>query len=419
MRLGRRAAQFVSRILGRRPSLLFELQEGGLKLSYAALDLKMATWVVRRPEWLLKKPGPPAELIDAEAQFGPATPDLELAARTIAAYGPQPSAGDTVATDSIWGHLLQTHFAEQCRHLSNRDRDGMADFQSRLFRSTAVNGFSYGSTFDDWPHRWHYLPIHIELSVVQLAEALGVLRTECHEQGEIAFWRSLMSAEDLMAALDAAVGFRIEQPAVGNPRGIIFGGRFLTRETCSQIYTAYRVRQAIERADLPTPLDIVEIGGGFGGTCYWMHRTLGDNLGRYVIVDLPEVSLIQASFLGQATQDLLVLPGEARRPGKRSIELVVHTDLDTIDFQPAVVINQDSMPEMPRSEVVRYLSWIDENLRGLFFSFNQETLSQGGSEAQINVPALVKEMPRLKRTSRELSWDRRGYVEEIYASSPV
>lgn len=416
MRLGRRSAQFVSRLLGRRPSLLFGLQEGGLKIAYAALDLKMATWVVRRPEWLLKKSGPPADLTDAAALFGRSALDLELAGRIIAAYGPRPSAADIIGTDSIWGHLLQTHYAEQYKYLSNRDHQGLAEFQSHLFKSSAVNGFSYGSTFDDWPHRWHYLPIHIELSVVQLAESIGILRTECHEQGEIAFWRSLMSAEDLMAALDAAVGFRIEQPPVGNPRGIMFGGRFLTRETCSQIYTAYRIRQAIERNELPTPLNIVEIGGGFGGACYWMQRLLGEKLGRYVIVDLPEVSLVQAIFLGQATQDLLILPGEQRDPNARSIELSLHTDLDRIDFQPSVVINQDSMPEMPESEVVRYLSWINDNLDGLFFSFNQETLSRGGSDAQVHVPALAAQMPRLKRISRELSWDRRGYVEEIYSS---
>jgi hypothetical protein len=258
------------------------------------------------------------------------------------------------------------------------------------------------------------LSVQIELSVVQLAEAVGILRAECHEQGEVAFWRSLMSEEELIAELESFFGLRIEQPRHGDPYGIMFGGRFLSRETCSHLYTAYRMRRAIMLGQLDSPLEIVEIGGGFGGTCYWLRKLLDGCVRRYVIVDLPEVALVQAFFLGSAEPEALVLHGETRRPRGPTIELVPHTELASIDFRPDILINQDSMPEMPVSEVNRYITWAAKNLDGLFLNFNQETLSSSHGSMQVWVPEIVRSFPRFQRISRETSWDRRGYVEEVY-----
>jgi hypothetical protein len=83
-------------------------------------------------------------------------------------------------------------------------------------------------------------------------------------------------------------------------------------------------------------------------------------------------------------------------------------DLAGADFN--VVINQDSMPELPSSEIKRYLKWIAAHTSGLFFSFNQETRNGG----QLSVPEFTRSMRNLRRLSRHASWDRRGYVEEVY-----
>ncbi|GEM_PF-1511840 len=405
----------VSRFLAKSPRLLFRLQGAFLRFGYDVLDLRMANWVIRRPEWLLNRSEKdllhlePARPIEEGANGGIAERLIALQRSTLETNDP-----GLVPADSIWGVLRETHYDSLSTVVKTGDVAGLDRYLGALFRTKAVNGYTYGSTFDSWPHRWNYLPVQIELSVVQLAEALGLIRAECHEQGEVAFWRRLVTEAELIEKLESFFRFRIEQPRFGDPRGVIFGARFLTRETCSHLHSAHKIRLAIERNGLAAPLDIVEIGGGFGGTCYWLRKVLGDRVRRYVIVDLPEVRFVQAFFLGSAHPDQLVLPSESGDRATSPIHLISNNELDKIDFRPNVLINQDSMPEMPESEIVRYLGWANATLDGLFITFNQETLSRGGSEFQVHVPSVVARFPRFKRVSRETSWDRRGYVEEIY-----
>lgn len=411
------AARRLSCFMATRPELLFGIQELWLRVGYRMLDLSMADWVIRRPEWLRVKPASRLKRLEASS---PVTSDnaLQIAERSIAAFHKLLSTDDDlIPTSSIWGDLRQAHYARLTALIERGDPATLATHQAQLFRTEAVNGFTYGTTFDAWPHRWNYLAVQIELSAVQLAETIGILRAECHEQGSIAFWRSLMSEEKLVEGIERFFGLRLEQPRCGDPYGIMFGGRFLTRETCSHLYTAHRMRNAIERQGLNEPLHIVEIGAGFGGTCYWLRQLLGERAARYVIVDLPEVALVQAFFLGSADPRALTLYGENRPPAGNSIELIPHTALTEIDFRPNVLINQDSMPEMPRTEVDRYLSWASSRLDGVFLSFNQETLSPSHGSMQVWVAKAVEAYPRFKLVSRDTSWDRRGYVEEVYATT--
>lgn len=398
-----------------KPKVLFGLQHAWLKFGYKVLDLRSASWVIRRPEWLMQKPGEPKAL-EAELPL-PAVPDTGVAQRLVSMYQrgiANYTADELIPSESIWGSHLQTDFGPMRAVIESGDVAALARHQAKLFRTKAVDGFAYGATFDSRPWRWNYLPVAIELSVVTLAEAVGILRTECHEQGHIAFWRKMFTEEQIIERLEEYFGVRLEQPRHGDPRGIMFGGRFLTRETCNHLCSAYRIRGIIDRQGLGSDLKIVEIGAGYGGTCYWLRKLLGDRVSRYVIVDLPEVGQVQAYFLGSSHPDSLVLPGEAIEGIASPIELVPHFRLDDIGFKPDVLINQDSMPEMPAAEVDRYLSWGNENVRSLFISFNQETLSPWAGTDQVFVPDIIKRYPRYRRIARELSWDRRGYVEETY-----
>jgi putative sugar O-methyltransferase len=174
------------------------------------------------------------------------------------------------------------------------------------------------------------------------------------------------------------------------------------------------MREIIVRQGLSSELNIVEIGGGYGGTCYWLRKLMGDRVSRYAIVDLPEASVVQSYFLGSAVPESLVLDGESMSGVNSPIELIPYFDLDKIDFQPNVLVNQDSMPEMPESEVERYLGWGSKNLKGVFISFNQEAYSPWAGVPQVHVPTVASRWPEYRRVSRETSWDRRGYVEECY-----
>ncbi len=408
-------ARKLSILLAKHPRLMFSIQEIWLQLGYSVLDLRMASWVIRRPEWLRKKPNSGPSCLEPELVQKDGV-NTDIAIRLIKMYRSLEKKVDTSINTkgSMWEVLRESHYDSLISYLSSGDITNLERYLARLFRTKTVNGYTYGSTFDAWPHRWNYLPIQIELSVVQLAEALGLIRAECHEQGEVAFWRKIFSEKELIGKLESYFGFKVEQPRYGDPRGVLFGGRFLTRETCSHLYSACKIRNAINRQGLHGPLNIIEIGGGFGGTCFWLRKIFGDRVSRYVIVDLPEVNLVQGFFLGSIYPDQTVLAGEAVHDASSPIQLVQCNQLNEIDFRPNVLINQDSMPEMPESEVVRYLDWASKNLDGLFINFNQETLSASGGHLQILVPEVVGRFPQFRRISREASWDRRGYVEEVY-----
>lgn len=418
----------VSTFLADRPQIVFRIQQTYLKFGYSVLDLRQASWVIRRPEWLRERVFTKPSRLEPELTPEDGASSV-IAGRLLAMFHSRPlingedagilgSASNKpelrIESDSLWEILRESHYDTLVRLVKAGDDTALERYLGKLFRTKTVNGYTYGSTFDGWPHRWHYLPVQIELSIVQLAEALGLVRAECHEQGEVAFWRKLTSEHELIENLETVFGFRIEQPRCGDPRGIMFGDRFLTRDTCSHLYSAHKIRLAIDRQRFEQPLDIVEIGGGFGGTCYWLRKILGDRVRRYAIIDLPEVSFVQGFFLGSVCPSRLVLPGESTDERYSQIRLINYDRLNEVDFKPNILINQDSMPEMPESEVMRYLEWASYNLNGLFISFNQETYSMNGKNLQVCVPAVVKRFPRFRRISREPSWDRRGYVEEVY-----
>lgn len=414
-------AHALSRLLHRFPRILFGLQRWWLRVGYDILDLTVATRVIRRPEWLRSYSKPLPSRV-APRVVPDEVSDEIVAARIISSYCKiklrEHRATLPSLQDSMWGTFLQSEYAALRNLVEEGDIGRLARYLSTIFRSETVNGYTVGSKFDPFPHRWWYLPIGIELSVVTLAESVGIVRAECPEQGQIAYWRSEFTEERLIEELESFFKIRIEAPRTGDSRGIFFGGRFLTLETCSQLYTAHRMRDAINR-DLraSAELDIVEIGGGYGGLCYWMHQLLGTRINRYVIVDLPEVNLVQAYFLSSLrTRELILFGEEKAKPGSR-IELIPHWTLSDLEWRPNVLINQDSMPEMPEAEVERYVSWGSENVDGLFLSFNQEAFSPWRGIPQVHVPSIISRYPRFRRLSRNPSWARRGYVEEVYTSS--
>ena len=83
-----------------------------------------------------------------------------------------------------------------------------------------------------------------------------------------------------------------------------------------------------------------------------------------------------------------------------------------------VLLNKDSMPEMPKHAVLEYLRWGRSTCRGIFFSCNQESKAAFRGQPQGLVPEAVEEVGGFSRLRRDESWVRPGYVEEIYANVP-
>ena len=218
----------------------------------------------------------------------------------------------------------------------------------------------------------------------------------------------------LCEELEARLGYSIDFPDVGAAHGVSIGGRLLTLDSAEQIYAAVRVEQAV-RLHLPAAAlpRIVEIGGGYGAMAYWLLRgPLAPS--RYEIVDLPIVGVLQGWFLSQAlgVADVSLFGERAAR-----VALVPSTALAAVGTPYDVLVNKDSLPELPAAAALDYLAWARASCAGIFYSCNQESARDVLGEAQGIVARLVEQAGGFERLRRDRSWVRAGYVEEIYAAA--
>jgi hypothetical protein len=72
----------------------------------------------------------------------------------------------------------------------------------------------------------------------------------------------------------------------------------ITPNASRYIYHALLISKYIREKFLSTPIDVVEIGGGYGGLCYWL-RTFDSSIMKYSIVDLPRPLALQQKVLSQ------------------------------------------------------------------------------------------------------------------------
>jgi hypothetical protein len=140
-------------------------------------------------------------------------------------------------------------------------------------------------------------------------------------------------------------------------------------------------------------------GSGTGRALY-AHQW---GLGQYTIVDLPMSNVAQAAFLGAALgEDAVCLTGESR-PG---IRILTPKWLFATDDRFDVVLNTDSLTEMPPETAIRYAQ-IAMVRAGKLLSINHEAYD-----------VLVHDLAPLVGRSlcRAPYWLRHGYVEELFVA---
>ncbi len=143
---------------------------------------------------------------------------------------------------------------------------------------------------------------------------------------------------------------------------------------------------------------VVEIGGGYGGFAHQLAACLGEDLDRYVIVDLPEVLLLAAAYLiiHDGVESVHVHdpadPAETIRQladGPATFVLVPNHRADLIDGRSIdLAVNIASFQEMTSEQVAGYLSTIARNLTGTLVSFNRPFNMEANVE-QENLRALL------------------------------
>jgi len=367
-----------------------------------------------RPQWLFESPVAiphrPLTLTEPPAPSGAA---LELCARIVDAYRlARSSYGDLSA---IWADKAAHHHQALDEALVKGDPARVEEQLRWMFRRPFLAGISTPVDYEDPAAAWAWSLMTYD-SLVSLGEAVGALQAETPEQGPVgrAFQEGI---DEVPARIEECLGISLDYPRVGAPYGIAIGGRLVIRETGRHLHAAVRLREvARDEPGMAAGARVLEIGAGFGGVAMWYLRLLGDAPGSYTIVDLPLMNAFQAYFLGMIHGgDRLALHGESGTDVR--IRVGPPALIESPDCAADLVFNQDSMPEMSETAARGYLSWINDNVAGAFVSCNQEVGTFRGVPQTV-VPKLAAGYANLVRISRQPSWTRRGYVEEVYRCGP-
>jgi hypothetical protein len=375
---------------------------------------------VKHRGWLARTYLPGRRVIPV-APFSFSTPapvtqaEISLAERLIAAYHLSVAASDVRAGVSpMWARNLTEKQASLKSALEAGNPHGLAELLATMFCRPIMYGIDSGDLYRGSNWRVHSLKLLDDL--VSLAEQLGVARAESG-QGPIghAFDNGLPA---LVLKIEDALGCRIGFPEVGGAYGLRVDGKLITLATPEYACVAWRVARALDlhHSSARDAADLLEIGAGYGGTAIYLFRLIQNRIRRYTIVDLPVINCLQGYFLASVLgSDAVALHGETwmRDAFVHVVPPQAIDECGPVD----IVINQNSMPEINAEAAHGYIQWIANNVRGFFYSYNHESLVTGGRFAVLTVPELVADTGGLRRVSRNCSWIRPGYVEEIYVPS--
>lgn len=413
----------ADRLLGRpgeRTPLVHALVDAGTRIGVTPYNWRLLKSTRHRLLHLQAGGGTQSAPFEAREPHPVGDAEVALCERLIAAYHAALGgrSGEEQA-NGMWSWIYATRQRPLARILDARDAPALALALGSMFRSTFVFGMAPGALLDHSRSRigariWRVRSVD---GLLSLAEALGVLAVQDGEQG-----RGRRAPDDgmrsLVAQVETTLGYSIDFPSVGAPYGVSVHGRLLTIDSPEQIYCAIRMEQALRlhlSADAARSPRVVEIGGGYGSMAYWFLRGATAPQ-RYTIVDLPIVGVLQGYFLSKALGESEVsLYGE----DAARVVLLPHSALGDVQTPCDVLVNKDSLPEMPSEAALEYLSWARSGCGGIFFSCNQESMREllGGQQGW--VPRLIEQTGGFERLRRDQSWVRTGYVEEIYALRAV
>ena len=366
---------------------------------YFLKSLRHSWWLRRFYRLPLQKfDVPPLPSVDAE--------DRALARRISAFYHRATASGSSSLGQRsvMWDRNLANAQGPLVDALSKGNEDDLASLLHGFLRNQIVRGIDPGDSYTG--RNWRVHSLKLLDALVSLAEQLGVTPTESG-QGR-AGGALVNGVGPLVELIQREIGIEIGAPNVGGPYGIGAGGQLITMNGPEYVHVAWRLAQASRRY-CPGPVDVVEIGAGFGATAFYFLR-LAD-VTRYTMVDLPEIAALQAYYLGKCLgADAIRLYGEDHDGKVHIVPPHALRDLKS----SSILFNQDSLPEIPADAAKGYLEWARDSVTGLFFSYNHETLLPNGQFAVTSIPRLMSEIGGLERVSRDLSWSRPGYVEEIY-----
>lgn len=313
---------------------------------------------------------------------------------------------------TIWADLERKNKAF-FQALESDDLSSLRLVADNLFAGSTIEGMAHVQAFIQgkktiYPKR--YFSYRVKDSILSLSEALGLSSPPSNQQTPLRAYIDYLNQDlaPLIEEIEAALGHSLSAPFVGHPPVAQIGKCFYNPDFIRHAYIPHRIHQL----GLASDAQILEIGGGYG--CVARYGALR-GFKHWTIIDLPYVNAIQMIWLGATMGEAAVSGiGEDRA----TIHLLPSNAKENIREQSFdLVLNMDSLPEMPADESNDYLS-IVENCADLFLSVNQEARKvHGRSGAQNSVHDMMREK-EMELAHRGTYWMEQGYTEELYRRRP-
>ena len=175
---------------------------------------------------------------------------------------------------------------------------------------------------------------------------------------------------------------------VGNPRCLIYENKILNFDDLYHVYAIWQLDRYIIENNSKTNI-VVEIGGGYGNFAN-KFKSLR-NVSKYIIIDLPEVLLLQNYYLSQMDKNYKII-----NLIDTSIDIdIEHDEFDfllipfniyqTYNFKFDIIINKRSFGEMPRDVLNDYFKWLQFNINenGLFYIVNRYAFTKSNDKNKL------------------------------------
>ena len=157
---------------------------------------------------------------------------------------------------------------------------------------------------------------------------------------------STQKKENLIEILE-----KIDNQNLGNPSTIKYYGKNISLDYILAIEEISFCDKVLQSSEI-----ICEIGAGFGRTCHSILSIY--KIKKYIIIDIPEILNLSKLFLKKVLD-------------KENFKKIIFVDAK--DYKSVkktdLVINIDSLQEIPSEKAFEYLNWISDNAK-YFFSKN-------------------------------------------------
>lgn len=285
----------------------------------------------------------------------------------------------------------------------------LSKIMNEIFRTNYVYGLSSGSAFEYqnsflgkrmWSLKYYDL-------IVSLCEYFSLVRHESFSQGDFGYYLN-KTLDELIKKIETHCGINIGFPNIGSPYGISVDNNLITFENLEHLYASERIWEFISLfyTNKNRGINIIEIGGGYGGLARNMILKNSDLIESYSLVDLPLMISYQKYFLNKSFRDSNII---------NKFRFFSVEEFFKQDSKFDIIINQNSFAEMSIKIVDKYAKkFLNSDNGSLLISLNHEAISKYHEEMQVSVPEVIKNLKEFKKILRSLSWVRKGYVEEVY-----